>query len=34
LVSGTFGIGTRQYSTIARVRARAEALRQSYVWSD
>ena len=30
----TFGIVTCQYSTIVRVRARAEALRQSYVWSD
>jgi hypothetical protein len=30
----TFGIGTCQYSTIARVRASAVALRQSYDWSD
>ena len=30
VVGVTFGIGTCQYSTIARVRARAEALRQSY----
>ena len=34
LVGVTFGIGTRKYSTIARVRASAVALRRSYVWSD
>ena len=34
VVGVTFGISTCQYSTMARVRARAEALRQSYVWSD
>ena len=31
VVGVTFAIDTCQYSTIARVRARAEALRQSYV---
>jgi hypothetical protein len=34
VVGATLGIGTRQYSTIAQVRARAEALGQSCVWSD
>ena len=30
----TFGIGTCKYSTIARVRASAVALRRPYDWSD
>jgi hypothetical protein len=34
VASVTLGIGTRQYSRIARVRASAVALRRSYVWSD
>jgi hypothetical protein len=34
VVGVTFGIGTRQYSTIARVRASAVVLRRPYDWSD